>query len=468
MLVLDPGRQVAVTMASDGTPEAPARPPPDCTVISQLHITLRDMVSRLHDAIYMLPRQAPPPPPPAPANGAAPAPAPAGPTFSDVGYTVDLLEASKRFERLVALIVDDICGVDDDHFEQQLQALATRDAEVDESVARLTARLEFVQEVTRKSLRDTCEDLCADMVRCEEPEASEPEVADEIPVEVTTGKDSAALAEVAVKPRLADLKQDRSRRFIEELEFVQALANPDYVQHLATQKYFEDPAFIHFLRYLRYWRDPPYVHHIVYPQCLRMLEILLSPRIQSRLHRLDTRNLLLSQMMLKWATTPELDLPGTSASELFKALDTTTTYGEEGPPLAPPGQKAEILEDWTKLGDVVADKAWHEKIESLDAAVYTITHDAENIGRIHLQQQSPNDAHAERSFEKHRHYWENPLGSCDLETLAAAPMPAVQTSLEPSSRVLQRLGLPDAADVERHPKRARAEQPMLQNKRGRR
>lgn len=388
----------------------------------------------------------------------------AGTTFSDVGYTVDMLDASKRFERLVALIPDDMCGVDSDHFEDKLHIISQRDAEVDESVARLTARLEFVQDVTRKSLRDTCEELCADMVRCEDAEASEPEAAND----VAAGADGAALAGAEVKPRLADLKQDRSRRFIEELEFVQSLANPDYVQHLATQKYFEDPAFMHFLRYLRYWRDPPYVHHVVYPQCLRMLEILLSPRIQSRLHRLDTRNLLLSQMMLKWATTPELDVPGVSGSDIHKVLDMSTTHGEEGPPLAPPGEKAEILEDWTKLVDVVADRAWHEKIESLDAAVYTITHDAENIGKMHLQQHSPDDAHAERSFEKHRHYWANPLSSCDLEALAAAPATSVQASLEPSDRVLQLLGLKAAVDVERHPKRAREELAAPHHKRGRR
>jgi hypothetical protein len=39
-------------------------------------------------------------------------------------------------------------------------------------------------------------------------------------------------------------------RFFVEAEFVQALANIDYVVWLAKQDYFEDEAFLNFLKYL--------------------------------------------------------------------------------------------------------------------------------------------------------------------------------------------------------------------------
>uniref|UniRef100_A0A7S0USE9 Mediator of RNA polymerase II transcription subunit 31 n=1 Tax=Polytomella parva TaxID=51329 RepID=A0A7S0USE9_9CHLO len=65
-------------------------------------------------------------------------------------------------------------------------------------------------------------------------------------------------------------------RFSVELEFVQCLANPLYLNHLAVSKYFDDPAFVNYLKYLLYWTDPKYAQFIVYPQCLYFLEELQS------------------------------------------------------------------------------------------------------------------------------------------------------------------------------------------------
>ena len=48
------------------------------------------------------------------------------------------------------------------------------------------------------------------------------------------------------------------RRFETELEFVQALANPEYLHFLAQNLYFDDPAFRDYLVYLQYWREPRY------------------------------------------------------------------------------------------------------------------------------------------------------------------------------------------------------------------
>ncbi|KAK3355271.1 mediator of RNA polymerase II transcription subunit 31 [Neurospora tetraspora] len=54
-------------------------------------------------------------------------------------------------------------------------------------------------------------------------------------------------------------------RFELELEFVQALGNPLYLNHLASRKLLSNPAFIAYLDYLQYWSRPPYLKYITYP-----------------------------------------------------------------------------------------------------------------------------------------------------------------------------------------------------------
>ncbi|KAI8904080.1 mediator complex, subunit Med31 [Gorgonomyces haynaldii] len=67
---------------------------------------------------------------------------------------------------------------------------------------------------------------------------------------------------------------DDQLRFKLELEFVQCLANPQYLQFIAQSQYFEDPAFINYLKYLLYWKEPKYAQYIIFPYCLEMLELL--------------------------------------------------------------------------------------------------------------------------------------------------------------------------------------------------
>ncbi|KAI5793391.1 SOH1-domain-containing protein [Pyronema domesticum] len=43
-----------------------------------------------------------------------------------------------------------------------------------------------------------------------------------------------------------------------ELEFVQCLANPFYLCHLAQTKVLEDERFMNYVTYLNYWREPVY------------------------------------------------------------------------------------------------------------------------------------------------------------------------------------------------------------------
>ncbi|KAK7455524.1 RNA polymerase II transcription subunit 31 mediator [Colletotrichum acutatum] len=58
-------------------------------------------------------------------------------------------------------------------------------------------------------------------------------------------------------------------------EFVQSLANPLYLNHLATQKLLTRPDFVAYLAYLQYWTRPPYLKYLMYPgPTLKHLELL--------------------------------------------------------------------------------------------------------------------------------------------------------------------------------------------------
>ncbi|KAK3949921.1 mediator of RNA polymerase [Pseudoneurospora amorphoporcata] len=64
-------------------------------------------------------------------------------------------------------------------------------------------------------------------------------------------------------------------RFELELEFVQALGNPLYLNHLASRKLLSNPAFVAYLDYLQYWSRPPYLKYLTYPgPTLKNLQLL--------------------------------------------------------------------------------------------------------------------------------------------------------------------------------------------------
>lgn len=70
-------------------------------------------------------------------------------------------------------------------------------------------------------------------------------------------------------------------RFEIELEFVQSLANPNYLNHLAAQKLLQQPAFVEYLKYLQYWSKPPYLKYLTYPgPTLKNLELLQQERFR--------------------------------------------------------------------------------------------------------------------------------------------------------------------------------------------
>mmetsp|Transcript_6500 Transcript_6500/g.8809 ORF Transcript_6500/g.8809 Transcript_6500/m.8809 type:complete len:93 (+) Transcript_6500:275-553(+) len=60
-----------------------------------------------------------------------------------------------------------------------------------------------------------------------------------------------------------DVGCDDKTRFQLELEFVQSLSNPRYLNYLAQTRHFHNPAFVSYLHYLQYWKQPDYARFIM-------------------------------------------------------------------------------------------------------------------------------------------------------------------------------------------------------------
>lgn len=71
--------------------------------------------------------------------------------------------------------------------------------------------------------------------------------------------------------------------FEKDLEFIQLLCNPEYLRWLYNNNYFKDSHFIKYLKYLQYFGEPAYSKFLVYPQCIPILEKLLSENILEKL-----------------------------------------------------------------------------------------------------------------------------------------------------------------------------------------
>ncbi|VDN12904.1 unnamed protein product [Dibothriocephalus latus] len=69
---------------------------------------------------------------------------------------------------------------------------------------------------------------------------------------------------------------DPWRRFQIELEFVQCLGNPNYLNCtiLSQQGCFDKSEFINYLAYLQYWKEPAYSKYLLYVYCGAIGELL--------------------------------------------------------------------------------------------------------------------------------------------------------------------------------------------------
>mmetsp|Transcript_5560 Transcript_5560/g.8507 ORF Transcript_5560/g.8507 Transcript_5560/m.8507 type:complete len:175 (+) Transcript_5560:162-686(+) len=92
-----------------------------------------------------------------------------------------------------------------------------------------------------------------------------------------------------------------SNRFELELEFIQCLASPAYLHHLATTGVLADTAFLKFLEYLQYWKNPEYSRFLQYPHCLYFLDLLVSnSTFRRELANVAFRNFVHEQQFYAW------------------------------------------------------------------------------------------------------------------------------------------------------------------------
>uniref|UniRef100_A0A0A9WMX5 Mediator of RNA polymerase II transcription subunit 31 n=1 Tax=Lygus hesperus TaxID=30085 RepID=A0A0A9WMX5_LYGHE len=95
-------------------------------------------------------------------------------------------------------------------------------------------------------------------------------------------------------------QNDDKIRFQIELEFVQCLGNPNYLNFLAQRGYFKDPAFINYLKYLTYWKEPQYALCLKYPMCLYFLDQLQYEHFRKELANAQCTKFIDDQQVLLW------------------------------------------------------------------------------------------------------------------------------------------------------------------------
>ena len=97
-----------------------------------------------------------------------------------------------------------------------------------------------------------------------------------------------------------ETEDQQKTRFQTELEFVQCLANPNYLNFLAQRGVFKDQNLINYLKYLQYWKKPEYAKYLKYPQCLHMLELLQYEHFRKELVNAPCAKFIDDQQLLAW------------------------------------------------------------------------------------------------------------------------------------------------------------------------
>mmetsp|Transcript_36634 Transcript_36634/g.59219 ORF Transcript_36634/g.59219 Transcript_36634/m.59219 type:complete len:137 (+) Transcript_36634:11-421(+) len=95
-------------------------------------------------------------------------------------------------------------------------------------------------------------------------------------------------------------KVPENTRFQMELEFVQMLANPAYLNYLAQNRYLEDQAFLNYLRYLHYWKRPEYAKYLVYPEGLFFLDMLEDETFRKEIKNTQCMEFIHQQQFYHW------------------------------------------------------------------------------------------------------------------------------------------------------------------------
>ncbi|KAK1444908.1 hypothetical protein BgAZ_108140 [Babesia gibsoni] len=99
---------------------------------------------------------------------------------------------------------------------------------------------------------------------------------------------------------MIEVEKDDQVRFEAELEFVQCLGNPHYLQFLAKEGYFDDQRFRAYIMYLQYFRLPHYITYVKYPFCIRILELLLDDSFVQTLSNNQAIGAIEQQILSHW------------------------------------------------------------------------------------------------------------------------------------------------------------------------
>lgn len=416
---------------------AGAQRPRNLGVVSELHISAQVLVGRFHDAVFTFPGRA---------SKAESSTA----KVSIDGYVQNLKTAGENFERLISELPPQLrLNSSAEASEEELREIHASDEAVSAELAALAERAEALQSKTRARLRQTLENVTSDTVSIV-PEPSdacdgEGEGADSNTTPVASKGDSnAGVAPVSIArnalPKLQDLVQEKGKRFVEELEFVEALSNPDYVQWLAMQPFFNDPAFEEFLKYLCYWRKSPFVEWVVYPQALGMLHMLCDPTVRAAVHKTDMRHFMVRGLLRHWAsfaedvhmykdTCAEPKNSETPAETENKREKAETPVDNPQRPGSDVLRDCDVQQDWTALSGVTADKVWHKNVAGIDVTKQTVQCTAEGIGWNFLAKQtSKTGQELQATFQKFRHFWRTGQHAGNLSraltSLRSEPVPA--------------------------------------------
>uniref|UniRef100_U5EIU3 Mediator of RNA polymerase II transcription subunit 31 n=1 Tax=Corethrella appendiculata TaxID=1370023 RepID=U5EIU3_9DIPT len=98
----------------------------------------------------------------------------------------------------------------------------------------------------------------------------------------------------------AESEDQQKLRFQIELEFVQCLANPNYLHFLAQRGFFKESNFINYLKYLLYWKEPEYAKYLKYPICLYFLDLLQYEHFRREIVNAQCCKFIDDQVILLW------------------------------------------------------------------------------------------------------------------------------------------------------------------------
>lgn len=93
---------------------------------------------------------------------------------------------------------------------------------------------------------------------------------------------------------------DLPKRWEVELEFVQSLANTQYLSYLVQQGYLKSPEFLNYIKYLQYWKSNKYSKLLVYPDCLHILTLLQIEQFRIDITNQNLTNALFIDMVDYW------------------------------------------------------------------------------------------------------------------------------------------------------------------------